>query len=239
MFETNNRILTRSDIDAATLDQGLRAHMLRVYNYMASAVALSGIVAALVASSPAAMQLIFGTPLKWVAMLAPLAFVLVLSFRFESMSKSAVQALFWAYAASIGVSLSVLLMVYTGTSVARAFFISAAMFAGMSLYGYTTKTSLAKFSSFLIMGVFGLLIAGIVNIFMQSTMMQFVISAASVLVFCGLTAWDTQRIKDTYAEYAGTEVEDKLTVMNALGLYINFIVIFQSILQLTGQRNSD
>lgn len=239
MFETNNRILTRSDIDAATLDQGLRAHMLRVYNYMASAVALSGIVAALVASSPAAMQLIFGTPLKWVAMLAPLAFVLVLSFRFESMSKSAVQALFWAYAASIGVSLSVLLMVYTGTSVARAFFISAAMFAGMSLYGYTTKTSLAKFSSFLIMGVFGLLIAGIVNIFMQSTMMQFVISAASVLVFCGLTAWDTQRIKDTYAEYAGTEVEDKLSVMNALSLYINFIVIFQSILQLTGQRNSD
>ncbi|MBL8654880.1 MAG: Bax inhibitor-1/YccA family protein [Alphaproteobacteria bacterium] len=239
MFETNNRILTRSDIDAATLDEGLRAHMLRVYNYMASAVALSGIVAALVASSPAAMQLIFGTPLKWVAMLAPLAFVLVLSFRFESMSKTAVQALFWAYAASIGVSLSVLLLVYTGSSVARAFFISAAMFAGMSLYGYTTKTSLAKFSSFLIMGVVGLLIAGIVNIFLQSTMMQFVISAVSVLVFCGLTAWDTQRIKDTYVEYAGTEVEDKLAVMNGLSLYINFIVIFQSILQLTGQRNND
>ncbi len=239
MFETNNRILTRSDIDAASLDQGLRAHMLRVYNYMASAVALSGIVAALVASSPTAMQLIFGTPLRWVAMLAPLAFVLVLSFRFETMSKTAVQALFWAYAASIGVSLSVLLMVYTGTSVARAFFISAAMFAGMSLYGYTTKANLAKFSSFLIMGVFGLLIAGLVNIFLQSTMMQFVISAASVLVFCGLTAWDTQRIKDTYAEYAGTEVEDKLSVMNALSLYINFIVIFQSILQLTGQRNND
>jgi len=239
MFETNNRILTHSDIDAAALDQGLRAHMLRVYNLMASAVALSGIVAALVASSPTAMQLIFGTPLRWVAMLAPLAFVLVLSFRFESMSKTAVQALFWAYAASIGVSLSVLLMVYTGTSVARAFFISAAMFAGMSLYGYTTKTSLAKFSSFLIMGVFGLLIAGVVNIFLQSTMMQFLISAASVLVFCGLTAWDTQRIKDTYAEYAGTEIEDKLAVMNALGLYINFIVIFQSILQLTGQRNND
>ena len=239
MFETNNRILTRSDIDAATLDEGLRAHMLRVYNYMASAVALSGIVAALVASSPAAIQLIFGTPLKWVAMLAPLAFVLVLSFRFESMSKTAVQALFWAYAASIGVSLSVLLLVYTGSSVARAFFISAAMFAGMSLYGYTTKTSLAKFSSFLIMGVVGLLIAGIVNIFLQSTMMQFVISAVSVLVFCGLTAWDTQRIKDTYVEYAGTEVEDKLAVMNGLSLYINFIVIFQSILQLTGQRNND
>ncbi len=239
MFETNNRILTRSDIDAATLDEGLRTHMLRVYNYMASAVALSGIVAALVASSPAAIQLIFGTPLKWVAMLAPLAFVLVLSFRFESMSKTAVQALFWAYAASIGVSLSVLLLVYTGSSVARAFFISAAMFAGMSLYGYTTKTNLAKFSSFLIMGVFGLLIAGLVNIFLQSTMMQFVISAVSVLVFCGLTAWDTQRIKDTYVEYAGTEVEDKLAVMNGLSLYINFIVIFQSILQLTGQRNND
>jgi FtsH-binding integral membrane protein len=239
MFETSNRILTRSDIDAATLDQGLRAHMLRVYNYMASAVALSGIVAALVASSPAATQLIFGTPLKWAFMLAPLAFVLVLSFRFESMSKTAVQALFWAYAACMGVSFAAFLLVFTGASVARAFFISAAMFAGMSLYGYTTKADLTKFSTFLIMGVVGLLIASVVNIFLGSTVLQFAISAITVLVFCGLTAWDTQRIKDTYVEYAGTEVEGKLTVMNALGLYINFVAIFQAILHLTGQRNDE
>jgi uncharacterized protein len=236
MFETQNRVLTRTDIDAATLDQGLRAHMLRVYNYMASAVALSGIVAALIASSPAMTQLIFGTPLKWAFMLAPLGFVLVLGFKFDSLSKTAVQGLFWAYAACIGVSFAAMLLVFTGASVARAFFISAAMFAGMSLYGYTTKADLTKFSTFLIMGVFGLLIASVVNIFLASSMLQFIISAVTVLVFCGLTAWDTQRIKDTYVEYAGTEVEDKLTVMNALGLYINFVAIFQAILHLTGQK---
>ena len=236
MFETQNRVLTREHLDAATLDQGLRAHMLRVYNYMASAVALSGIVAALIASSPVMTALIFGTPLKWAFMLAPLGFVLVLSWKFEALSKTAVQALFWAYAACIGVSFAAILLVFTGASVARAFFISAAMFAGMSLYGYTTKADLTKFSTFLIMGVVGLLIASLVNIFVGSTMLQFVISAATVLVFCGLTAWDTQRIKDTYVEYAGTEIEDKLTVMNALGLYINFVAIFQALMHLTGQR---
>jgi FtsH-binding integral membrane protein len=210
--------------------------MLRVYNYMASAVALSGIVAALIASSPAMTQLIFGTPLKWAFMLAPLAFVLVLSWKFDALSKTAVQALFWAYAACIGVSFAAILLVFTGASVARAFFISAAMFAGMSLYGYTTKADLTKFSTFLIMGVFGILIASIVNIFLGSSALQFAISVIGVLVFCGLTAWDTQRIKDTYVEYAGTEVEDKLTVMNALGLYINFVMIFQFLVQLTGQK---
>jgi FtsH-binding integral membrane protein len=203
---------------------------------MASAVALSGIVAALIASSPAMTQLIFGTPLKWAFMLAPLAFVLVLSWKFDALSKTAVQALFWAYAACIGVSFAAILLVFTGASVARAFFISAAMFAGMSLYGYTTKADLTKFSTFLIMGVFGILIASIVNIFLGSSALQFAISVIGVLVFCGLTAWDTQRIKDTYVEYAGTEVEDKLTVMNALGLYINFVMIFQFLVQLTGQK---
>ncbi len=236
MFDTQNRVLTRSDIDAATLDAGLRAHMLRVYNYMASAVALSGIVAALIASSPAMTSLIFGTPLKWVFMLAPLGFVLLMSFKFESLSKTALQGLFWAYAACIGVSFAAILMVFTGASVARAFFISAAMFAGMSLYGYTTKADLSKFSTFLIMGVFGIMIASIVNIFVGSSALQFAISIIGVLVFCGLTAWDTQRIKDTYVEYAGTEIEDKLTVMNSLNLYMNFVMIFQFLVQLTGQR---
>ena len=236
MLETQNRILTRTDIDAATLDQGLRAHMLRVYNYMASAVALSGIVAALVASSPAMTQLIFGTPLKWAFMLAPIGFVLLMSFKFDSLSKTALQGLFWAYAACIGVSFAAILLVFTGASVARAFFISAAMFAGMSLYGYTTKADLSKFSTFLIMGVFGIMIASIVNIFIGSSALQFAISVIGVLVFCGLTAWDTQRIKDTYVEYAGTEIEDKLTVMNSLNLYMNFVMIFQFLVQLTGQR---
>lgn len=236
MFETQNQTVTRTDIDAATLDAGLRAHMLRVYNYMASAVALSGIVAALIASSPAMASLIFGTPLKWVFMLAPLGFVLLMSFKFESLSKTALQGLFWAYAACIGVSFAAILMVFTGASVARAFFISAAMFAGMSLYGYTTKADLSKFSTFLIMGVFGIMIASIVNIFVGSSALQFAISIIGVLVFCGLTAWDTQRIKDTYVEYAGTEIEDKLTVMNSLNLYMNFVMIFQFLVQLTGQR---
>jgi uncharacterized protein len=236
MLENQNRILTRDHIDAATLDQGLRAHMLRVYNYMASAVALSGIVAALVASSPTMMSLIFGTPLKWAFMLAPIGFVLVMSLKFDSLSKTALQGLFWAYAACIGVSFSVALLVFTGASVARAFFISAAMFAGMSLYGYTTKADLSKFSAFLIMGVVGILIATIVNMFVASSALQFAISIISVLVFCGLTAWDTQRIKETYVEYAGTEIEDKLTVMNSLSLYMNFVMIFQALLHLTGQK---
>lgn len=236
MLETQNRVLTREHLDAATLDQGLRAHMLRVYNYMASAVALSGIVAALIASSPTMTALIFGTPLKWVFMLAPLGFVLVLSWKFDTMSKTAVQALFWAYAACIGVSFAAILLVFTGASVARAFFISAAMFAGMSLYGYTTKADLTKFSTFLIMGVIGIFIAMIVNMFIGSSALQFAISVIGVLVFCGLTAWDTQRIKDTYVEYAGTEIEDKLTVMNSLNLYMNFIMIFQFLLHLTGQK---
>jgi uncharacterized protein len=236
MFETQNRVLTRTDIDAATLDQGLRAHMLRVYNYMASAVALSGIVAALIASSSTMTALIFGTPLKWAFMFAPIGLALLIGFRFEQMSRSALQALFWAYAACIGVSFAAALLVFTGASVARVFFISAATFAAVSLYGYTTKADLSKFSTFLIMGVVGILIASVVNIFVGSSALQFAISVIGVLVFCGLTAWDTQRIKDTYVEYAGTEIEDKLTIMNSLNLYMNFVMIFQFLLNLLGQR---
>jgi uncharacterized protein len=236
MLETHNRTLTRTDIDAAALDQGLRTHMLRVYNYMASAVALSGIVAALVASSPAMTQLIFGTPLKWVFMLAPLGFGLLITFKFESLSRTALQGLFWAYAACIGVSFAAALLVFTGASVARTFFIAASMFAGVSLYGYTTKADLSKFSTFLLMGAFGIFIAMIVNMFIGSSALQFAISVIGVLVFCGLTAWDTQRIKDTYVEYAGTEIEDKLTILNSLNLYMNFVMIFQFLLNLLGQK---
>jgi FtsH-binding integral membrane protein len=226
-------------IDAAAFDQGLRSYMLGIYNYMASAVALSGIVAFLVASSPAVAQLVFGTPLKWVVMLAPIGFVMLMSFSFERVSKAGLLAMFWVFAALMGASLASILLVYTGASVARAFFVAAGMFAGMSIYGYTTKADLTKFSTFLIMGVWGLVIASLVNIFVQSTMMQFVISAVSVLVFCGMTAWDTQRLKDTYVEAAGTEIEGKLSVMGALSLYLNFVNLFVALVQLFGGRREE
>jgi FtsH-binding integral membrane protein len=226
-------------IDAAAFDQGLRSYMLGIYNYMASAVALSGIVAFLVASSPAVAQLVFGTPLKWVVMLAPIGFVMLMSFSFERVSKAGLLAMFWVFAALMGASLASILLVYTGASVARAFFVAAGMFAGMSIYGYTTKADLTKFSTFLIMGVWGLVIASLVNFFVQSTMMQFVISAVSVLVFCGMTAWDTQRLKDTYVEAAGTEIEGKLSVMGALSLYLNFVNLFVALVQLFGGRREE
>jgi FtsH-binding integral membrane protein len=236
MYETEKQYMPRVGVDAAAFDEGLRSYMLGIYNYMASAVALSGIVAFLVAGSPAISQLLFGTPLKWVVMLAPIGFVMLMSFRFEKMSKAALLGTFWVFAALMGASLAAILLVFTGASVARAFFIAAGMFAGVSIYGYTTKADLTKFSTFLMMGLIGLVIAGLVNIFVQSTMLQFVISAASVLVFCGLTAWDTQRLKDTYVEAAGTELEGKLAVMGALSLYLNFVNLFQALVSLIGQK---
>jgi FtsH-binding integral membrane protein len=219
------------------IDSGLRAHFLRIYNYMASAVLLSGIVAYLIVSSKALTQLILFTPLRWVFMLAPLAFVLVLAWRFERMSKTAVQALFWAYATCIGVSFATILYVYTGASVARAFFMAAGLFAALSLYGYTTKADLSKLGTLLMVGMIAVFLASIVNIFLGSSALQFAVSIVGLLVFLGLTAWDTQRIKDTYSEYAGTEMEGKIAVMDALGLYINFVAIFQFLISLFGQRD--
>ena len=238
MLETQERYMPRGvGVDAAAYDQGLRSYMLGIYNYMASAVALSGIVALAVASTPALTQLIFGTPLKWVVMLAPLGFVMLMSFRFEAMSKTALQACFWVFAALMGASLASILLVFTGASVARAFFVTAAMFAGISIYGYTTKADLSKMGTFLIMGLIGVIVAALVNIFLQSSMMQFVISVASVIIFTGLTAWDTQRLKDTYGETYGTEMQDKVALMGALSLYLNFVNMFQAIVQLIGQKN--
>lgn len=239
MYETERRYMPSVGVDAAAFDQGLRSYMLGIYNYMASAVALSGIVALMVAGSPAISQLLFGTPLKWVVMLAPIGFVMLMSFSFERVSKTALMAMFWTFAALMGASLASILLVYTGASVARAFFVAAGMFAGMSIYGYTTKADLTKFSTFLIMGVWGLFIAGLVNMFLQSSMMQFVISVVSVLVFCGLTAWDTQRLKDTYVEAAGTEIEGKLSIMGALSLYLNFVNLFVALVQLFGGRREE
>ena len=218
-------------------DEGLRAHMLRIYNYMASAVLLSGIVAYVIASSPMLTALMVKSPLRWVFMLAPLAFVFIMSWRFERMSKASLQAMFWAYAACIGVSFAAILLYFTGASVARAFFMAAGLFAGLSLYGYTTKADLSKLGTILMVGMVVVFLASIVNIFLGSSALQFAVSIVGLLVFLGLTAWDTQRIKDTYLEYAGTEVEGKIAVMDSLGLYINFVAIFQFLISLTGQRD--
>jgi len=179
-----------SRAQASEIDQGLRAYMLKVYNYMSSGLALTGVVAMAASSSDALMQTIYGTPLQWVVMLAPLGFVMALSFGLNKMSTTTVQALFWAFAGVMGLSLSYIFLAYTGASIARVFFITAGTFAGMSLYGYTTKRDLTGFGSFLMMGLIGLIIASVVNIFLQSTMMHFIISAAGVLIFVGLTSYD-------------------------------------------------
>ncbi|RJF88915.1 Bax inhibitor-1/YccA family protein [Oleomonas cavernae] len=230
---------TRTDYAArqtALFDEGLRKHMLRIFNYMALGLVLTGLVAFTVASVPALYVPIFSTPLKWVVMLAPLAFILLFSFRMQTMSAAGAQAMFWAFCAVMGLSLSAVFLVFTGTSIARTFFIAAGMFGGMSLYGYTTKRDLRQFSSFLIMGLIGVIIASVVNIFIGSTMLQFIVSVAGILVFLGLTAWDTQTIKEQYAEHQDAESQQKLAVFGALSLYLNFVNIFQLLLNLTGER---
>lgn len=221
---------------AALIDQGLRQHMLRVYNYMMLGLALTGGVALAVASVPALYVPIFSTPLKWLVMLAPLGFVMLFSFRLHAMSAAGAQALFWAFCAVMGLSLASVFLVFTGTSIARTFFIAAAMFGATSLYGYTTRTDLTRFSSFLVMGLIGVVIASVVNIFIGSSALQFAVSVIGVIVFLGLTAWDTQSIKERYAESFDGESQQKLAVSGALSLYLNFINIFQLLLSLTGER---
>ncbi len=218
------------------LDEGLRAHMLRIYNYMGIGLALTGIVAMLVAATPALYVPIFSTPLKWVVMLAPLGFVMFLSFRIERISGGTAQLLFWVFCTLMGLSLASVFLVFTGTSIARAFFGAAAMFAAFSLYGYTTKRDLTQFGSFLMMGLIGVVIASVINIFLGSSALQFAISIIGILVFVGLTAWDTQSIKLQYAEHHDGETRQKLAVMGALSLYLNFVNIFQLLLSLTGER---
>jgi hypothetical protein len=220
----------------ALFDAGLRQHMLRVYNYMGLGLALTGVIALAVSSTPALYVPIFSTPLKWVVMLAPLAFVLFFSFRIQSMSASAAQSFFWAFCAVMGLSLASVFLVFTGVSIARTFFIAAAMFGATSLFGYTTKRDLSQFGSFLIMGLIGVVIASLVNLFLGSSALQFVVSVVGILVFTGLTAWDTQAIKEQYAEHYDSESKQKLAVFGAFSLYLNFINLFQLLLQFTGQR---
>ncbi|ESX82251.1 MULTISPECIES: Bax inhibitor-1/YccA family protein [unclassified Mesorhizobium] len=220
----------------AVYDEGLRRHMLRVYNYMGLGLVVTGVIALVVASTPALYVPIFSTPLKWVVMLAPLAFVLLFSFRMQTMSAAGAQAMFWAFCAVMGLSLASVFLVFTGTSIARTFFIAATMFGATSLYGYTTSRDLTQFSSFLIMGLIGVVIASIVNIFLGSTALQFAISVIGIAVFVGLTAWDTQTIKEQYAENFGAETQQKLAVFGAFSLYLNFVNIFQLLLNFTGER---
>jgi uncharacterized protein len=220
----------------AIFDEGLRQHMLRVYNYMGIGLVVTGLVAFFVASTPALYVPLFQTPLKWAVMLAPLAFVFFFSFRMHAMTAAGAQMAFWAFCAVMGLSLASVFLVFTGTSIARTFFITATMFGATSLYGYTTKRDLSKFGSFLIMGLIGVVIASLVNIFVGSSLLQFAISIIGVLVFTGLTAYDTQSIKEQYSEGYGQEANSKMAVFGALSLYLNFVNIFQLLLSLTGQR---
>ncbi|MBA4118038.1 MAG: hypothetical protein C0514_03980 [Candidatus Puniceispirillum sp.] len=222
-------------IDEA-VDMGLRAYMLKIFNYMAVGLGLTGVVAFLTASSPTMMGAIFGTPLKWVVMLAPLGFVFAISFGINRMSAATAQALFWVYAAVMGLSLASIFIVYTGTSIARVFFITSGTFAAMSLYGYTTKRDLTAMGSFLFMGLIGIVLASIVNLFLQSSGLSFVVSVLGVLIFTGLTAYDTQAIKSMYYEADDAEVGEKKAVMGALTLYLDFINLFMYLLRFLGDR---
>jgi FtsH-binding integral membrane protein len=210
--------------------------MLSVYNYMASGVLLTGIVALLFATSGMAAA-VFATPLRWVIMLAPLAFIMVLSFGIHRLSTGATQALFWAFAVVMGLSMSTIFLVYTGASIATTFFATAAAFVSLSLWGYTTKKDLSGFGTFLIMGVVGLLVAMLLNLFLQSSAMSMAISAIGVLLFAGLTAYDTQRIKSLYSYVQGTDMLGKTAIMGALSLYLDFVNMFTFLLSFLGQRD--
>ncbi len=240
--------------DAREIDQGLRRYMLSIYNFMAIGVAVTGVVALIVfnmavtTGPTGAMaltsfgQTMFVSPLKYVVMFAPLALVFLLGFRIDRMEPTTAQGVFFLYAALVGASLSTIFLVYTHASIARVFFISAAAFGGLSLYGYTTQKSLSGFGSFLMMGLIGIIIAGLVNIFLQSSALQFAISAIGVLVFAGLTAFDTQKLKEQYV-YGLTGADEatigRSAVMGALTLYLDFINLFMMLLQLFGNRGND
>ena len=247
-LRTTARAGARTTARTAELDAGLRKHMLGIYNYMASGVLLTGIVAYLVFTMAVVQgpggqmaltqfgQAIYLSPLKWVLMLSPLAFILVLSFGVQRLSAPATQGLFWVFCALMGASISSIFLEYTGTSIARVFFITAAAFAGLSLYGYTTKRDLSGMRSFLVMGLIGIIIAWVVNIFLASSALHFAVSVIGVLVFAGFTAYDTQRIKSEYYHGYDAATMAKKSVMEALRLYLSFINMFLLLLSLFGSR---
>jgi len=238
-----------AETQAKEFDAGLRAYMLKVYNYMASGVLLTGIVAMVVSQTPAILQLFYSfeqvggelyltgiKPLGWVAKISPLAFVLVLSFGVNRLSSGAMQALFWAFATAFGLSLATIFFAYTDISIARTFFITAASFGALSLFGYTTKKSLSGMGTFLFMGLIGIIIASIVNLFVASSMLHFIISVAGVLIFAGFTAYDTQKIKESYYYMATGEMAAKGAIMGALNLYLDFVNLFMFLLHFLGDR---
>jgi FtsH-binding integral membrane protein len=224
--------------DSVAIDAGLRSYMLSVYNYMASGVLLTGIVALLFARSGSAEAILFGPgALKYLIMFSPLAFVLVLSFGINRLSTGAMQMVFWAFATVMGLSMASIFFVYTGPSIAITFFATAAAFTSLSLWGYTTKRDLSGFGTFLIMGVIGLIVASLLNLWFQSPAMNMAISAIGVLIFAGLTAYDTQKIKSIYFHVAGTDMLGKTAIMGALSLYLDFVNMFTFLLQFLGQRD--
>jgi FtsH-binding integral membrane protein len=248
MADYDNRVVRSArSVDAGLFDAGLRAHMLSVYNYMLVGLALTGMTAWVTADT-AFGQLFYRvnevtgrigmTMLGLVALFAPLGLVLLLSFRINRMSVGAAQATFWAYAGLVGIGIAPVLLVYTGASVAEVFFITAATFGAMSLWGYTTRADLSGMGSFLFMGLIGIVIAGLVNLFLHSSGLQFAISLIGVVVFTGLTAWDTQSIKEMYWEGDGSELAGKKAIMGALRLYLDFINLFIMLMQLMGNRRN-
>jgi len=228
----------------AAIDEGLRAYMLRVYNLMALGLVITGVVAygafAMAVSNGALTPFghaIYASPLKWLVIFAPLAMVFFISFRIQNMSVGAAQAAFWIYSGLVGLSISMIFLVYTGQSIVQTFFVTAASFGALSLWGYTTKRDLSGMGSFLFMGVIGIVIAALVNIFLQSSALQFAISVIGVLVFAGLTAYDTQQIKEMYYEGDSQATAGRKAIMGALRLYLDFLNMFLFLLQLFGNRN--
>ncbi len=232
----DRRYVTQAGAAAADIDVGLRQYMLKVYNYMTGGLVLTGVIAYFVANSPTILHAIYGTPLQWVVMLAPIGFAMLFGFKIQSMSASTAQLLYWVFAGVMGLSLSFIFLAYTGASVARVFFITAGTFAGMSLYGYTTKRDLAAMGSFMFMGLIGIVLASLVNIFIASSALQFAISVIGVVVFVGLTAWDTQRIKEMYSAGDTSDMGTKKAILGAFRLYLDFINLFIMLLQLMGNR---
>jgi uncharacterized protein len=241
MSDFNNKAVSFASAASRTTsyDAGLRGYMIKVYNFMAIALGISGIVAFLVASSPALMGAIFGTPLAWVVMLAPLGFVMFFGYKLNSISAQKAQTYLWIFAGLMGLSISSVFVAYTGASIARIFFISASTFGAMSLYGYTTKKDLTGVGSFLNMGLIGLIIASLVNFFLKSSALDFALSVIGVFIFIGLTAYDTQKIKQGYYHSSGdSETTGKMAVFGALNLYMDFINLFLMMLRLFGDRRN-
>lgn len=227
--------MSRAGSRSTVVDAGLREHMLRIYNRMSVGVLVTALVSYFVGSSPELMQAMLGGPQRWIFILAPLAIVWF-GFNPAKMSSSAMRIAFMALSVAYGVSFSAIFAIFTGESIAKAFFVAASMFAGLSLFGYTTKKDLTGMGSFMIMGMWGLLILGLINIFVESSLMSNVISAVGIIVFAGLTAWETQNLKEMYSPRMDPEIASRLSWIGALNLYISFIAMFQHVLHFMGNR---